>query len=154
MTDSKRGDGRDNRGRFAPGNPGGPGNPNVRRIGEYREALARALSAEDLGRIIDSLTVSAVGGDTDAAVALLDRTLGKPRPEDRRILTPIELAPIDDPDAVVAALDRVARAVASGTITVEEGEAVRKAIGDVGEALEAREWVAMRERLEALEVPR
>lgn len=70
--------GRDERGRFAPGNPGGPGNPHARTVNKLRTAMLKAVSEDDLTRIVKQLVKLAVEGNVPAAKEVLDRCLGKP----------------------------------------------------------------------------
>ena len=73
------GDGRDPAtGRFAPGWKGGPGNPHARTVGNLRTAMLKAVSEDDLTRIVKQLVKLAVKGNVPAAKEVLDRCLGKP----------------------------------------------------------------------------
>ena len=74
--------GRDDRGRFASGNPGGPGNPLAAQVGRLRAALLEAVTPEDIAAIIARLIEQAKGGDVRAIREVLDRTLGKPQEAD------------------------------------------------------------------------
>jgi hypothetical protein len=78
MADSNRGNGRDEKGRFARGNSGGPGNPHLRRLGELQQAVADAVKPKDLRDILAKLLEQAKQGDQPAARIVLDRVLGKP----------------------------------------------------------------------------
>ena len=69
---------RDSKGRFLPGNPGGPGNPQAGSVGRWRQALAEAVSADDLARVAQKLVAAAKAGEPWAVRELLDRCLGKP----------------------------------------------------------------------------
>jgi hypothetical protein len=71
------GDGRDSRGRFAPGNSGGPGNPHAKRVGTLRAALLDAVTPEDIAAVTAALVEKARSGDVMAAREILDRCLGK-----------------------------------------------------------------------------
>ena len=70
--------GRDGRGRFAPGWRGGPGNPHAKRVGELRSALLAAVTPEDMATIVGKLVELAKAGDVRAIREVMDRTLGKP----------------------------------------------------------------------------
>jgi len=74
--------GRDARGRFAPGNPGGPGNPFAKRVGRLRTALLRAVSPDDLRAVVAKMVAMAKSGDVAAAKLVLERTMGPPQPID------------------------------------------------------------------------
>ncbi len=70
--------GRDQHGRFAPGNAGGPGNPHAQQVAKLRAALLDAVTEDDLREIVAALVQAAKMGDTAAAREVLDRTIGKP----------------------------------------------------------------------------
>jgi hypothetical protein len=70
--------GRDRSGRFALGCAGGPGNPRLRALAAHQQAIADALTPEQVGEVVRSLYAGALAGDTLAAKALLDRIAGKP----------------------------------------------------------------------------
>lgn len=67
-----------NQRRFKKGNPGGPGNPHNKKLQQFRSALMKAVSSEDLQEIIQKMAKKAKGGDVAAAKFLFDRLLGKP----------------------------------------------------------------------------
>lgn len=71
------GNGRDGKGRFAPGNKGGPGNPNTQRVARLRETLLNAVTPEEMERVVRALLDKAQEGDVPAIKELLDRTIGK-----------------------------------------------------------------------------
>ncbi len=75
-------DGRDARGRFAPGNGFSKGNPHGRRVAELRSALFAKIGPAELGEMIDALMAKARSGDTAACKILLQYTLGDPLPID------------------------------------------------------------------------
>ena len=70
--------GRDGRGRFAPGNRGGPGNPHAAQVSRLRSALLDAITPDDMRAIISALIEKAKAGDVHAASVLFERVLGKP----------------------------------------------------------------------------
>jgi len=70
--------GRDGRGRFAPGNRGGPGNPHAAQVSRLRSALLDAVTPADMRDVVRALVDKAKGGDVHAASVLFDRVLGKP----------------------------------------------------------------------------
>ena len=79
MAPSPNGDnGRDESGRFTPGNPGGPGNPHAAQVGRLRSALLDAVTPEDMRAVALALVEKARAGDIAAARVLFDRVLGKP----------------------------------------------------------------------------
>ena len=70
-------DGRDNKGRFAPGNRIGKGNPLGGRVQKLRVMLHEALTDTDFQEICEKLIEMAKGGDLVAIRELFDRLLGK-----------------------------------------------------------------------------
>jgi len=89
--------GRDHRGKFAPGNPGGPGNPHVRKVAKLRRAMLAAVSTDDIKAVVAKLVEKALDGDVVAIRELLDRCIGKaPVAITGSDGGPIELAAIRD----------------------------------------------------------
>lgn len=74
--------GRDGRGRFAPGNAGGPGNPAGGQAERLRHALVNAVTENDIADIAAALIASAKTGDVQAVRELLNRVLGRPTDAD------------------------------------------------------------------------
>ncbi len=70
--------GRDERGRFAPGNPGGPGNPHAKQTGKLRSAMLKAVTEKDMRDVVMKLVELAKSGNVPAAREVLDRCLGRP----------------------------------------------------------------------------
>ncbi len=70
--------GRDEHGRFAPGNPGGPGNPHAKKVGKLRSAMLNAVTEAELTSVIKKLVELAKSGNVPAAKEVLDRCLGRP----------------------------------------------------------------------------
>jgi len=68
--------GRDRRGRFAPGNDGGPGNPHAAKVAALRSALLGAVSEDDVAAVVAALIDKAKAGDVAAVRELFSRTLG------------------------------------------------------------------------------
>lgn len=78
------GDGRDARGRFAPGNGYGRGNPLARQVQHARALVHECVGDDDLRRVFASLVARATGDGADAVAAakvLLEYRVGKPRAE-------------------------------------------------------------------------
>ena len=71
--------GRDNRGRFAPGNPGGPGRPPLETERQYGEALTAACSVDDWREISERAVKDAKAGDHRAREWLCKYIVGEPR---------------------------------------------------------------------------
>jgi len=83
MTPSTNGhNGRDNAGKFLPGNSGGPGNPFASRVGKLRSALISAVTEEDVQAVVKAIVTAAKSGDVAAAKLFFDRVLGKPVVDD------------------------------------------------------------------------
>jgi hypothetical protein len=74
--------GRDNRGRFGPGNKAGKGNPLNKRTQQIRVALILAVKPSDVRKAVKKLIEQAVAGDRLALAELLDRTIGRPAMSD------------------------------------------------------------------------
>jgi hypothetical protein len=72
------GNGRDQHGRFAKGNPGGPGNPFARRTAQLRRVLSMAVTEEDIAAVAKRLLEQAKAGDVAAARLLLSYAIGQP----------------------------------------------------------------------------
>ncbi len=68
-------------GRFVKGCKPGPGNPNVRSVASTRSRLILAVSEEDFDRVVRALVEAAERGEPWAVKELLNRLIGKPRPE-------------------------------------------------------------------------
>lgn len=78
-------EGRDERGRFAVGNPGGPGRPRRQTEAAYLQALSEACPPERWARICEKVAALAESGDLRAIAWLSkhllgDRTVGKAYP--------------------------------------------------------------------------
>ena len=72
--------GRDDLGRFTPGNPGGPGNPFARLVAELRQAAIEAVPREKLRAIFVKMSDLAVEGNVQAAKFIASYVIGKPQP--------------------------------------------------------------------------
>src|SRR5262245_42097594 len=71
-------DGRDRRGRFAPGNRGGVGNPFARQVAALRARMLAYCTPERMDMLIEKLFAMAHEGDRAAAKLILSYSLGKP----------------------------------------------------------------------------
>ena len=76
MADDGKTNGRDERGRFAVGNPGGPGGPR-RRASELRRAAEDAITPEHVAAMVRKATRMGLEGDLAAMRLVLDRTCGR-----------------------------------------------------------------------------
>jgi hypothetical protein len=70
--------GRDQKGRFAKGNPGGPGNPFGREVAAYRIRLLQRVKEGDVDAVADQLIRQAREGDLVAIRLSLLYVLGRP----------------------------------------------------------------------------
>jgi hypothetical protein len=77
-TNAEPPNGRDSKGRFAPGNSGGPGNPFARQTAQLRAALIQRVTKEDMERIADDLVFMATNGNLAAIKLLFQYVIGKP----------------------------------------------------------------------------
>ena len=78
------GDGRDSRGRFAPGNGYGRGNPLNAQVQRARALVHECVGDDDLRAVFASLVARATGDGPDAVAAarvLLEYRVGKPKAE-------------------------------------------------------------------------
>ncbi len=142
------GNGRDRRGRFTQGNPGGPGNPQIRRLSEYRAAIAEAVSVDDLKAILVKLVEKAKAGDLLACREVLDRVLGKPAPTAAGEPVAVNLPPLRSAADVLSAVDEVFSALRAGKITAGDASIISTAV-EVGRR--AVETVELEGRIAALE---
>jgi hypothetical protein len=78
LNDAKSANGRDEKGRFAPGNPGGPGNPYTRQTALLRQVVLDELNEVEIRIIVQRLKARAVGGDVQAIKLVLAYAVGKP----------------------------------------------------------------------------
>ena len=66
--------GRDIRGRWTTGNPGGPGGgKHAHRVMALRSAFLRAITDEDMARVVRAMVAEAESGNVAAAKLLCDR---------------------------------------------------------------------------------
>src|SRR5262249_2956552 len=70
--------GRDQKGRFAKGNPGGPGNPFAREVAALRTLLVRRVTKGDIEAVADQLIKQAGEGNLVAIRLFLLYVLGRP----------------------------------------------------------------------------
>jgi len=70
---------RDEKGRFVKGNPGGPGNPYSKQIAEFRRAIYRALTPEDIEAFVKRMYDLALQGNVVAIQFICRYCLGEPK---------------------------------------------------------------------------
>ena len=117
----KNGDakGRDERGRFAKGNPGGPGGSR-RKSFALRAAAEDAIEPEHIQAIVRKATRMALEGDLRPMRLVLDRVCG--RPVEAPMQTDpvsIDLPPLKTAADCNAAIDHVLDGMVQGTISRE-----------------------------------
>jgi len=138
--------GRDQAGRFAAGASGNPaGKP---RGARHRTTLAaEALLQGEAEALTRKAVERALEGDVTALRLVLERVL----PVRRGRPAPFHLPDQEGPAGIVAAVSAVARAVAAGELTAEEGQAVAAVLEAKRKSVEL---VEIEERLAALEASR
>lgn len=85
-------EGRDGKGRFAPGNKASKGNPHAQRVHRLRSVLIRATTPARMAKVIDTLLSLAEAGDVQAAKLVLAYTLGPP-PQQLAVTADVRSAP-------------------------------------------------------------
>ncbi|WP_299436817.1 DUF5681 domain-containing protein [uncultured Rhodospira sp.] len=132
-------EGRDAKGRFAPGNPGRP------RGARHRATLAaEAILDGEADALTRKAVELAMQGDTVALRLCLER-IAPPR-KDRPVT--VELPALDGAGGITAAMATVLEAVAAGSLTPSEGQAMAALIEAHRRAVETAELEA---RITALE---
>lgn len=137
--------GRQQRGRpFAPGQSG---NPAGRPKGARHAALVAldAIGAENATDVLRKVIEAAKGGDMRAAEILLGRLW----PAAKGRLVALDLPPMEHAADLPRALGAVAAAVAAGTITPDEGQAVAAVLDAQRRAIETADLAARIAALEA-----
>ena len=131
---------RDDRGRFAKGNPGGPGNPLARQATKFRAAAMGAINPEHVAAIVRKVTKKALEGDLKAARLVLDRVLGRPTEEVEEIgALAVELPGLDTADDCLKGTKAVIDAIVDGRITRDIARLLIDAIDVRTRAIETTE---------------
>lgn len=151
MTDSNRLNGRDEKGRFAKGNPGGPGNPQIRKQAVYRQAIREAVTEVDFAKIVAVLIKKAQDGDVTAARVILNRTLGRSTPAREDEATTFELPPITQVEDLSLAGQVIMRALASGEISATQATVFSALLEQTRKSMETIDLVQRIEQLEKLD---
>jgi hypothetical protein len=139
MTDETRNSGTKTDGRFKPGNPG-----KARGVRHRATALAEKLLSKDIEKVVEAVQAAAESGDMVACKLILDRLAPPPRGR----LCVFALPAIQTAADAEAAIGAVLAAVATGKLTVDEGDKLAGTIQRMGEAVHMR---LVEERLAALE---
>jgi hypothetical protein len=129
--------GRDDDGRFAPGNAGRPCGSKNRTT-----AIAHALLVGEEPELVSKSIELAKAGDVQMLKFLLDRLLPKER------LIKIDIPPLDFADDAINGMAAISGAIAEGQITPSEGAAIASMVGGYSRTLEIAE---LSKRVEALE---
>lgn len=127
-------EGRDNKGRFAPGNKLGPGRP-----ASFHSVAVKAAREAALNVGLPVLIQAASEGDTESAKTLC--LLGIPKLKPTTILEPVQLA---QAATLKEKGERILDAVANGEVTGETASVLIELLKALGDA-------EIRERLDALE---
>jgi hypothetical protein len=132
--------GRDERGRFGPGNPGRP-----KGARHKATALALALLEDEAEALTRKAVELAIAGDTTALRLALER-IAPPR---RDAPVPFALAPMNSAADAAAAMASILDAVASGDVTPGEGSSLAALVEQYRKTLETTELEARIATLEA-----
>ena len=97
-------DGRDEKGKFAPGNPGGPGRPRRAVERDYLQTLSDVVKPEDWRRVVTQALQDAQSGDPRAR-EWLSRYLMGPEPAKLIDLAVSERRGVTSEDAVAAMVE-------------------------------------------------
>jgi hypothetical protein len=134
-------DGRDDKGRFGPGNPGRPvGSRN------HVNQMAEAVIEDNLGKIAEKCVELALEGNTACLLALLK--LRVPALRQGSVQEPIDLPALEMPKDAMAALRIIAEALANADV---DGGHARSLVVSIEGYLKTFQVVNFDERLRALE---
>jgi|GEM_PF-2250441 hypothetical protein len=136
---SSKAKGRDDRGRFAAGNPGGPGGAQ-RRACEFRRAAEEAVTVEHIQAMMRKTMAMALQGDLGAARFVAERVMGKPAdapnlPEQLAIDVP-SLRAIED---CTNAIETLIQGICEGKLDAESARLLTSAVQARMKAIELTE---------------
>jgi len=145
-TDRMPKEGRDERGRFAPGNPGGPGGAR-RRACEFKKAAEDAITAEHVQGLMRRATRMGLEGDLGAIRFVTERVIGKagstpPDPVE------IQLPALRSIDDCSKATDEVIAAITGGSLDREQAQLLLDAINAKLRSIELHELEARIAKIE------
>ena len=148
MTDGDENTERDQRGRFAVGNPGGPGGPR-RRTSELRRAAEEAITPEHVAAMVRKATRMALEGDLAAMRLVFERTCGRAA-EARVEAEPLGVAlpRLCTAEDCNTAIERLIDGICRGTVDRDSAKLLIDAIQTRVKAIELNE---LEERLTQLE---
>ncbi len=148
MTDGSETNDRDERGRFAAGNPGGPGGAR-RRPSERRRAAEEAITPEHVAAMVRKATSMGLQGNLSAMRLVFERTCG------RSAQAPVDAEPIDlsiprlrTAEDCDVAVERLIDGICKGTVDRDSARLLIDAIQTRVKAIEVNE---LEERLAQLE---
>jgi len=134
-------EGRDEKGRFSPNNPGRPKGARNRVT-----AAAQAVLDDGLGEVAKKCVALALEGNVPCILALMKLRI--PANQERPAQEPIELPALETPKDALAALRVIAEATANGEI---DGDHARSLVGVVEAVLRSFEIVDLDQRISAIE---
>jgi hypothetical protein len=136
----------DKNGRFKAGNPGSGGNPQLKKLGMYRKAIAAAVSEEDIQEIFEDLAGRSKNGDLEAIKVLLPYVLGKPKTMEESIA--FTVGKFQTAADLVPVANNILEAISGGELTTD---AAVKVVQILEVARRTIETAALEERIGALE---
>lgn len=148
MTDKDDNTGRDEKGRFAPGNPGGPGGSR-KRAKEFQRAAEEAVTPEHIQALVRKAMRQALEGDLHAMRFVTERVMGRPvtTPTDPEP-SPITLPALRSADDCNRAIDMLLNSITSGAI---EHDTAKILLDTINARLKAIELSELEQRLSELE---
>lgn len=134
--------GRDDKGRFATGNPGGPGGPR-RRAFTLREAASEVITSEHLQAMLRKAAAMALQGNLSAMRFVFERVCGK-APEAAADTEPlgITLPSMTTAAQCNVALERITQAICAGTLDRDVAKLLIDAVEARLKAIEVHELEA------------
>jgi hypothetical protein len=144
-------EGRDTRGRFAPGCKPGPGNVFAHRVHELRAQLYACTTDAAVRAIFKRLISDARKGDKDAVRILFDRLFGKVHDapdQGADASLPIELPDLSTAKGCSDGMAKVLAGLSAGDVDARQAAALLSMLDLVGRSIERSTF---EERLRALE---
>lgn len=148
MADKDANKERDERGRFAPGNPGGPGGAR-RRASELRRAAEEAVTPEIIAAMVRKAARLGLEGNLTAMRLVFDRTCGRAAEAPAEgVAAEVALPQLRSVADCNQALDRVIAGVLDGSVDRELGKLLIAAVQTRLRGIEANELEARLVELE------
>ena len=140
--------GRNERGRFSPGNPGGPGGSR-RHATALRRAAEQAVTEEHVQAMVRKAVRMALEGNLTAMKVALERTIGRPsEAPGEAVPLSIDLGQLRTADDCSVATQRIVDAVVKGALAESAAKLLLEAVQT---RLKALEMVEFEQRLMELE---